>query len=123
MKIATKVVTASIVMLSFAGTVAAAPVYLSCEFKHPSGKPQVFNFALDESASTLGVFVPSTGSERTSKATFSADKVSLNEGTVAWEIDVSKRAVIRDMRMIEKKDSGTCKSISAEQSGFELVSR
>lgn len=99
-------------------SLAAAPIYLSCEFAHPSGKPQVFNFALDESASTLGVFVPSTGSERTSQGVFAANKVTLNEGTVAWEIDVSTRIVIRDMRMIEKKDRGNCKEISAEQSGF-----
>ncbi|WP_075654325.1 hypothetical protein [Pseudochrobactrum sp. B5] len=46
-------------------------------------------------------------------------KTSLNEGSVAWEIDLVKNTVIRDKRMVGEKDSGTCKPISAEQSGFE----
>ncbi|WP_354442494.1 hypothetical protein [Ottowia thiooxydans] len=119
MKISKPILLAGIVMLPVCGTVAAAPIYLSCEFNHPSGKPQIFNFALDESASTFGVFAPSTGSQRTSKGVFEGSKVTLNEGTVAWEVDLPTRVVIRDMRMIEKKDSGKCKDVSEEQSGFE----
>ncbi|MBX8812174.1 hypothetical protein KHQ08_04365 [Pseudochrobactrum algeriensis] len=46
-------------------------------------------------------------------------KTSLNEGSVVWEIDLAKNTVIRDKRMVGEKDSGTCKPISAEQSGFE----
>jgi hypothetical protein len=41
------------------------------------------------------------------------------KGSVAWEIDIAKRTVIRDKRMVGEKDGGTCKTISHEQSGFE----
>lgn len=53
------------------------------------------------------------------KGTFAGGKASLNEGSVAWEIDIAKRSVIRDKRMIGEKDGGTCKTISHAQSGFE----
>lgn len=100
----------------FSGTVAfAAPTYLSCEF----AGSQVFNFALDESKGTFGVYVPASGSERSAEGTFADGKASLNEGSVAWEIDLAKNTIIRDKRMVGEKDNGTCKSITAEESGFE----
>ncbi|MCZ7447291.1 hypothetical protein O8B93_06785 [Agrobacterium rhizogenes] len=97
----------------------ATPTYLSCEFAGSKGVPQVFNFALDEKAGTFGVYVPASGSERREKGIFADGKASLNEGSVAWEIDIAKATVIRDKRMVGEKDSGTCKTISQEQSGFE----
>ena len=97
----------------------AAPTYLSCEFTTSNGTPQVFNFALDEAAGTFGVYVPASGSQRMEKGTFAGGKASLNEGSVAWEIDIAKGSVIRDKRMVGEKDSGTCKTISHAQSGFE----
>ncbi|WP_454703393.1 hypothetical protein [Agrobacterium leguminum] len=39
-------------------------------------------------------------------------EASLNEGSVAWEIDIAKGSVIRDKRMVGEKDGGTCKTIS-----------
>ncbi|EGL65515.1 hypothetical protein AGRO_1899 [Agrobacterium sp. ATCC 31749] len=51
--------------------------------------------------------------------TFSGGKASLNEGSVAWEIDIAKGSFIRDKRMVGEKDGGTCKTISHAQSGFE----
>ncbi len=97
----------------------AAPTYLSCEFPGSKGTPQVFNFALDEAAGTFGVYVPASGSQRMEKGTFAGGKASLNEGSVAWEIDIAKSSVIRDKRMVGEKDGGTCKTISHAQSGFE----
>lgn len=97
----------------------AAPTYLSCEFATSKGTPQVFNFVLDEAAGTFGVYVPASGSQRMEKGTFAGGKASLNEGSVAWEIDIAKGSVIRDKRMVGEKDSGTCKAVSHEQSGFE----
>lgn len=97
----------------------AAPTYLSCEFASSKGTPQVFNFALDEAAGTFGVYVPASGSQRMEKGTFAGGKASLNEGSVAWEIDIAKGSVIRDKRMVGEKDGGTCKTISRAQSGFE----
>jgi len=106
--------------LLFSGFAAlAAPTYLSCEFTASKGTPQVFNFALDEAAGTFGVYVPASGSQRIEKGTFAGGKASLNEGSVAWEIDIAKGSVIRDKRMVGEKDSGTCKTISHAQSGFE----
>lgn len=96
----------------------AAPTYLSCRFPNPPGGPQIFNFALDASSGTLGVHVPETGSERRVKAEFGTDRVTANEGAVAWEIDRSKQAVIRDKRMVGEKDRGVCREISAQESGF-----
>ncbi|MGJ4857503.1 hypothetical protein ACN6KF_003493 [Labrys sp. La1] len=95
-----------------------APTYLSCSFPNPPKEPQIFNFALDASSGTLGVHVPETGSERKVRAVFGASTVTANEGSVAWEIDLSRRAVIRDKRMVGEKDRGACKDISAEESGF-----
>nr|MBP8937470.1 hypothetical protein [Agrobacterium sp.] len=97
----------------------AAPTYLSCEFAGSKGTPQVFNFALDEAAGTFGVYVPASGSQRIEKGTFAGGKASLNEGSVAWEIDVAKGSVIRDKRMVGEKDGGICRTISHAQSGFE----
>ncbi|MCZ7933837.1 hypothetical protein O9X90_16095 [Agrobacterium leguminum] len=106
--------------LLFSGSMAfAAPTYLSCEFASSKGTPQVFNFALDEAAGTFGVYVPASGSQRMEKGTFAGGKASLNEGSVAWEIDIAKGSVIRDKRMVGEKDGGTCKTISHAQSGFE----
>lgn len=106
--------------LLFSGSAAfAAPTYLSCEFASSKGTPQVFNFVLDEATGTFGVYVPASGSQRMEKGTFAGGKASLNEGSVAWEIDIAKRAVIRDKRMVGEKDGGTCKTISEAQSGFE----
>lgn len=119
MRIARKILVAGMAIWPISGALAASPLYLSCEFKQPSGKPQVFNLVLDESADTVGVYVPSSGSQRTSQGVFAANKVSLNEGSVAWEIDLSNRTIVRDMRMVGGKDSGKCKEVSAEQSGFE----
>ncbi|MBN8932613.1 hypothetical protein [Agrobacterium pusense] len=53
------------------------------------------------------------------KGTFAGGKASLNEGSAAWEIDIAKGSIIRDKRMVGEKDSGTCKTISHAQSGFE----
>ncbi|HVJ61592.1 MAG TPA: hypothetical protein VM555_02635 [Tahibacter sp.] len=97
----------------------AAPTYLACEFAHPSGKPQVFNFALDEDSGKLGVHVPATGSQRSVDGTYTAGKVTANEGAVAWEIDPAALTVIRDKRMVKEKDRGACKAISAGEAGFE----
>lgn len=116
---ATKAVFAIVVLLASSSSAFAAQQYLSCEFPRPTGAPQIFNFALDEAAGTFGVFVPASGSQRVAAGTFAAGKASLNEGTVAWEIDIAKGTVIRDSRMIGEKDSGTCTPITAEQSGFE----
>ena len=109
--------TAALLFSSFAAF--AAPAYLSCEFANPKGTSQVFNFALDEAAGTFGVYVPASGSQRMEKGTFAGGKASLNEGSVAWEIDIAKGSVIRDKRMVGEKDGGTCKTISQAQSGFE----
>ncbi|MGP4687096.1 hypothetical protein [Agrobacterium pusense] len=79
----------------------------------------MFNLVLDEVAGTFRVYVPASGSQRIERGTFSRGKASLNEGSVAWEIDVAKGSVIRDKRMVGEKDSGTCKTISHAQSGFE----
>jgi hypothetical protein len=97
----------------------AAPTYLSCELAGSKGTPQVFNFALDAAAGTFGVYVPASGSQRMENGTFSGGKASLNEGSVAWEIDIAKGSVIRDKRMVGEKDGGTCKTISQAQSGFK----
>lgn len=106
--------------LLFSGSAAfAAPTYLSCEFASSKGTPQVFNFALDAAAGTFGVYVPASGSQRIEKGTFTDGKASLNEGSVAWEIDIAKGSVIRDKRMVGERDGGTCKTISHAQSGFE----
>lgn len=107
-----------LVILSGANAL-AAPQYLSCAFAQPSGEPQLFNFALDQAAGTLGVYVPSTGSQRKVKAEFAAGKVSANEGFVAWEIAPSTLSVIRDKRTVGEKDRGVCKQISAGEAGFE----
>lgn len=112
------VFTAASLLFSVSGAF-AAPTYLSCEFASAKGAPQIFNFALDEKARTFGVYVPASGSERREKGTFAGGKASLNEGSVAWEIDIAKGTVIRDKRMVGEKDSGTCKTVSHEQSGFE----
>ncbi|SFJ48368.1 hypothetical protein SAMN05216304_108222 [Bosea sp. OK403] len=109
---------AGLMIVSISGA-SAAPRYLSCEFAQPSGKSQIFNFALDASSGMLGIHVPSTGSERQVKAVFAANTVSANEGAVAWEIDPSKLVVVRDKRMVGEKDRGVCKHISAGASGFE----
>ncbi|WP_198939201.1 hypothetical protein [Agrobacterium sp. YIC 4121] len=53
------------------------------------------------------------------KGAFAGGKASLNEGSMAWEIDIAKGSVIRDKRMVGEKDDGTCKTISHAQSGFE----
>ncbi len=97
----------------------ATPTYLSCEFAQSTGVPQVFNFALDATTMTFSVYVPASGSQRNSKGTFADGKATLNEGSVAWEIDLSNGTVIRDKRMVSERDSGICKTISEEQSGFE----
>jgi hypothetical protein len=119
LKVMTRSVFAGVIMLVSGSDAFAAPTYLTCEFADPTGEPQVFNFALDESARTFGVYVPASGSQRTAEGTFADGKASLNEGAVAWEIDLAKGVVIRDKRMVGEKDSGTCKTISAEQSGFD----
>ncbi|MCJ2875396.1 UNVERIFIED_ORG: hypothetical protein QE446_000011 [Rhizobium sp. SORGH_AS260] len=106
--------------LLFSGSAAlTAPTYLCCEFATSKGTSQVFNFALDEAAGTFGVYAPASGSQRREKGTFTDGKASLNEGSVAWEIDIAKGSVIRDKRMVGEKDGGTCKTISHAQSGFE----
>ncbi|CDN94727.1 hypothetical protein [Agrobacterium tumefaciens] len=110
--------TVAALLFSVSGAL-AAPTYLSCEFASSKGTPQVFNFVLDEAAGTFGVYVPASGSQRMEKGTFAGGKASLNEGSVAWEIDIPKRSVIRDKRMVGEKDGGTCKTISEAQSGFE----
>lgn len=119
MKTMTSTLVAAAALLVAGSSAYTAPTYLSCEFASPSGKPQIFNFALDASAGTFGVYVPATGSQRTAQGTFSDGKASLNEGSVAWEIDLGKGAIIRDKRMVGEKDSGACKPITAEESGFE----
>ncbi|MCZ4431817.1 hypothetical protein O3S81_19040 [Agrobacterium sp. SOY23] len=110
----------AVATLFFSGSAAfATTTYLSCEFPTSKGIPQVFNFALDEAAGTFGVYVPASGSQRMEKGTFAGGKASLNEGSVAWEIDIAKGSVIRDQRMVGEKDGGTCKTISHARSGFE----
>ncbi|UNZ53826.1 hypothetical protein [Agrobacterium tumefaciens] len=110
---------AAALLFTVSGAV-ATPTYLSCEFASSKGAPQVFNFALDEKKNgTFGVYVPASGSQRMEKGTFAGGKASLNEGSVAWEIDIAKGSVIRDKRMVGEKDGGTCKTISRAQSGFE----
>lgn len=110
---------ATVAILVSSSSAFAGPTYLSCEFAQPTGKSQVFNFALDASAGTFGVYIPASGSERTAVGKFVEGKASLNEGAVAWEIDLANGTIIRDKRMVGEKDSGTCNTISAEQSGFE----
>lgn len=106
-------------MLIAGSSAFAAPTYLSCAFPQPGKAPQLFNFALDAAAGTFGIHVPASGSQRTAKGRFADGKASLNEGAVAWEIDIANGTIIRDKRMVGEKDGGTCKTISAEQSGFE----
>jgi hypothetical protein len=110
---------ATIAMIISSSGAFAAPTYFSCEFAQPTGATQVFNFALDADAGTFGVYVPASGSQRTAAGTFTEGKAGLNEGSVAWEIDLAKGTIIRDKRMVGEKDTGTCKTISAEESGFE----
>ena len=119
MKIITRFVFANTALLLSGSAALAAPTYLTCELADPAGKSQIFNFALDTSAGTVGVYVPASGSQRSAEGIFASEKASLNEGSVAWEIDLAQNTVIRDKRMVGEKDSGTCKPISAEQSGFE----
>ncbi|MFK0208534.1 hypothetical protein [Agrobacterium sp. NPDC090283] len=119
MKVITESGFAAAAILFSSSVAFAAPTYLSCEFAGSKGASQVFNFALDQAAGTFGVYVPASGSQRMEKGTFSGGKASLNEGSVAWEIDIAKGSVIRDKRMIGEKDGGTCKTISQAQSGFE----
>lgn len=118
MKLPLKAAFTAVAMLFPFSSAMAAPTYLSCELPTSAGVAQVFNFALDATAGTFGVYVPSTGSQRTANGIFTGGKASLNEGTVAWEIDIGKRTIIRDKRMVGEKDRGTCKTISAGQSGF-----
>ncbi|WP_312841673.1 hypothetical protein [Sinorhizobium psoraleae] len=47
-------------------------------------------------------------------------KASLNEGSVAWEIDIAKGSVIRDKRMVGEKDSGTCKTIRTRRAALKI---
>ncbi|MND25896.1 hypothetical protein D3C80_163330 [compost metagenome] len=119
LKVTTGTGFAAAAMLFSSAVAFATPTYLSCEFASSKGTPQVFNFALDEAAGTFGVYVPASGSQRMEKGTFAGGKASLNEGSVAWEIDIAKGSVIRDKRMVGERDSGTCKAVSHEQSGFE----
>ncbi|MBO0133766.1 hypothetical protein [Agrobacterium burrii] len=119
LKVTTRTAFAAAALLFSVSSAFAAPTYLSCEFAGSKGISQVFNFALDEATGTFGVYVPASGSRRMEKGTFAGDKASLNEGSVAWEIDIAKGSVIRDKRMVGEKDSGTCKTISHAQSGFE----
>lgn len=119
MKAFPKAALATVIMIVSGSSALAAPTYLTCEFPNPTGAPQVFNFAIDATARTFGVYVPASGSQRTAEGTFPDGKATLNEGTVAWEIDLANGTVIRDKRMVGEKDKGTCKSITAEQSGFE----
>ncbi|MGV2111669.1 hypothetical protein ACQZ46_10355 [Agrobacterium salinitolerans] len=119
MKIITGIGFTVVVLLFSISGALAAPTYLSCEFTGSKGTPQVFNFALDAAAGTFGVYVPASGSQRMEKGTFAGGRASLNEGSMAWEIDIAKGSVIRDKRMVSEKDSGTCKTISQAQSGFE----
>lgn len=53
------------------------------------------------------------------RGTFADNKASLNEGAIAWEIDLASGTIIRDRRMVGEKDQGSCSAISAERSGFE----
>jgi hypothetical protein len=65
------------------------------------------------------LIVSATGVKSLYRLLFSDGKASLNEGSVAWEIDIANRSVIRDKRMVGEKDGGTCKTISQAQSGFK----
>ena len=110
---------AAVALLGTATGAHAAPTYISCRFATTAGAAQVFNFAVDAAAGTIGVYVPASGSQRREKGWFADGKAGLNEGTVAWEIDLANGTIIRDKRMVGEKDSGTCEPILAEQSGFE----
>ncbi len=65
------------------------------------------------------LIMSATGVKSLYRLLFFGGKASLNEGSVAWEIDIAKSSVIRDKRMVGVKDGGTCKTISRAQSGFE----
>lgn len=119
MKLVPATAGAALALLMASTSTFAATTYLTCEFTDPSGKPQVFNFALDQEAGTFGVYVPASGSERMERGTFADNKASLNEGAIAWEIDLASGTIIRDRRMLGEKDQGSCSAISAERSGFE----
>lgn len=105
--------------LSPAAAAFAGETYLACTFAQPPGAPLVFHFRIDKASGKLGVYAPSTGSERSVDAVYAGAKVSANEGTVGWEIDPAARTVIRDKRMVGEKDRTTCKRIAAAESGFE----
>lgn len=100
-------------------SVLAAPTYLLCRFADPPNEAQIFNFMLEPPSETLGIHVPETGSQRKVKGELNAGKLSANEGFVAWEVDPAALIVIRDKRMVARKDRGVCTVISAAQSGFE----
>lgn len=85
----------------------AEPVYLSCTFLI-DGNPNTLDFTADESAAQVSIFVPNSGRSRTVNATFTPDKVVINEEQVIWTISRTDLSITRYIKLVDSANSGKC---------------
>ncbi|WP_141098838.1 hypothetical protein [Rhizobium esperanzae] len=81
----------------------AEPVYLKCDFSIDS-----VSFGLDEQNGSASILITSSGSTRTVPATFTPDKVIIDESDVVWTIDRRNLNFSREFTLISSTDTGHC---------------
>lgn len=81
----------------------AEPVYLICDFSIDS-----VSFGLDEQQGSASILITSSGSTRTVPATFTPDKVIIDEGDVIWTVDRRNLDFSREFTLISSKNNGHC---------------
>lgn len=99
------------------GVASAAPTYLACTFM-VDGSPNVIDFTADEAAGTVSILTRHSGFNRTVAATFTPERVLVNEGDVRWEISRVDLTVSSTITMINSTDHGKCEIEAAPKRAF-----
>lgn len=93
--------------VALSGAASAAPIYLSCTFM-ADGNPNVIDFTADEASGKVSILTRHSGFSRTADATFTPDRVVVNESRVRWEISRVDLTVASTIKAISSTDYGKC---------------
>lgn len=105
-------------VLAFGSTSATAqPTYLACALDL-DGKLEPINFTTDEQIGTVSIQIVRSGSSRTLNATFTADKVIIDERDVRWEISRTDLSFSRTIPFLNSITSGQCTIQATPQRAF-----
>ena len=84
----------------------AAPTYLTCSLD--GLPPNGFSFTVNEDSGTIGILIRTSGNSRVVQATYTPDKILVDEREVRWMISRTDLRFSRTIKLISSTTWGSC---------------